>query len=131
MDWATRHVLSWRLSNTMDARFCVEALEEALDRYGPPEIMNTDQGSQFTGSAWITTLSGAGVQVSMDGRGRCMDNIFIERLWRSLKYEAVYLHELTDGFRAERVIRDWIEFYNTERPHSALGGHTPAEAYGA
>jgi putative transposase len=131
MDWATRHVLAWRLSNTMDARFCVEALEEALDRYGPPEIMNTDQGSQFTGSAWITTLTGAGVQVSMDGRGRCMDNIFIERLWRSLKYEAVYLHELTDGFRAERVIRGWIEFYNGDRPHSALGGRTPAEAYGA
>ncbi len=131
MDWATRHVLSWRLSNTMDARFCVDALEEALARYGPPEIMNTDQGSQFTGSAWITTLTDAGVQVSMDGRGRCMDNIFIERLWRSLKYEAVYLHELTDGFRAEWVIRDWIHFYNTERPHSALGDRTPAEAYGA
>ncbi len=131
MDWATRHVLSWRLSNTMDARFCVEALEEALARYGPPEIMNTDQGSQFTGSAWITTLADAGVQVSMDGRGRCMDNIFIERLWRSLKYEAVYLHELTDGFRAERVIREWIDFYNGDRPHSALGGRTPAEAYGA
>ncbi len=131
MDWATRHVLSWRLSNTMDARFCVEALEEALARYGPPEIMNTDQGSQFTGSAWITTLTDAGVQVSMDGRGRCMDNIFIERLWRSLKYEAVYLHELTDGFKAERVIRDWMDFYNTERPHSSLTGQTPAEAYGA
>jgi putative transposase len=131
MDWATRHVLAWRLSNTMDARFCVEALEEALARYGPPEIMNTDQGSQFTGSAWITTLTGAGVQVSMDGRGRCMDNIFIERLWRSLKYEAVYLHELTDGFKAEQVIGEWIDFYNGDRPHSALGGRTPAEAYGA
>lgn len=129
MDWATRHVLAWRLSNTMDARFCVEALEEALVRYGPPEIMNTDQGSQFTGSAWITTLTVAGVQVSMDGRGRYMDNIFIERLWRSLKYEAVYLHELTDGFRAERIIRDWFGFYNTERPHSALADRTPAEAY--
>ncbi len=93
--------------------------------------MNTDQGSQFTGSAWITTLTDAGVPISMDGRGRYMDNIFIERLWRSLKYEAVYLHELTDGFTAERVIRDWIEFYNTERPHSALGDRTPAEAYGA
>ena len=131
MDWATRHVLSWRLSNTMDARFCVEALEEALARYGPPEIMNTDQGSQFTGSAWITTLTDAGVQVSMDGRGRYMDNIFIERLWRSLKYEAVYLHELTDGFKAERVISEWIDFYNTERPHSSLDGQTPAEAYSA
>jgi putative transposase len=131
MDWATRHVLAWRLSNTMDARFCIEALEETLDRYGPPEIMNTDQGSQFTGSAWITTLTDAGVKISMDGRGRCMDNIFIERLWRSLKYEAVYLHELTDGFKAERVISEWIEFYNTERPHSALEDQTPAEAYGA
>ena len=93
--------------------------------------MNTDQGSQFTGSTWIATLTDAGVQVSMDGRGRYMDNIFIERLWRSLKYEAVYLYELTDGFKAERVIRAWIGFYNTERPHSALAGQTPAEAYGA
>jgi putative transposase len=106
--------------------------------------MNTDQGSQFTGSAWITTLTDAGVAISMDGRGRYMDNIFIERLWRSLKYEAVYLHELTDGFRAKQVIRDWIvrhgrsdqwrshgSLYNTERSHSALGDQTPAEAYGA
>jgi putative transposase len=131
MDWATRHVLAWRLSNTMDARFCVEALEEALSRYGRPEIFNTDQGSQFTSADFTGVLKDAGVAISMDGRGRCMDNIFIERLWRSLKYEAVYLHELTDGFRAERVIRDWIDFYNTERPHSALGDRTPAEAYGA
>jgi len=131
MDWATRHVLAWRLSNTMDARFCVEALEEALARYGRPEIFNTDQGSQFTSLDFTGVLKDAGVAISMDGRGRYMDNIFIERLWRSLKYEAVYLHELTDGFKAERVIRDWIEFYNTERPHSALGDRTPAEAYGA
>ena len=110
MDWATRKVLSWRLSNTMHADFCVEALKEALDRYGPPEIMNTDQGSQFTGSAWITTLIETGVKVSMDGRGRCMDNIFIERLWRSLKQEAVYLEELTDGFKARSVIKNWITF---------------------
>ena len=131
MDWATRHVLAWRLSNTMDARFCVEALEEALARYGKPEIFNTDQGSQFTSLDFTGVLKDAGVAISMDGRGRYMDNIFIERLWRSLKYEAVYLHELTDGFKAEQVIRDWIEFYNTERPHSALGDRTPAEAYGA
>ncbi|MCK5750397.1 MAG: transposase family protein [Oricola sp.] len=91
MDWATRKVLSWRVSNTMHADFCVDALNEAIAKYGPPEIMNTDQGSQFTGSDWITTLTEEGVRVSMDGRGRCMDNIFIERLWRSLKYEAVYL----------------------------------------
>ena len=131
MDWATRHVLAWRLSNTMDASFCVEALAEALGRYGRPEIFNTDQGSQFTGRDFTGVLKNAGVRISMDGRGRCMDNIFIERLWRSLKYEAVYLHELTDGFAAERVIGEWIDFYNTERPHSSLGGQTPAEAYGA
>ncbi len=130
MDWATRHVLAWRLSNSMDASFCVEALAEALSRYGKPEIFNTDQGSQFTGFDFTGALKAAGVEISMDGRGRCMDNIFIERLWRSLKYEAVYLHELTDGFKAERVIGEWIGFYNTERPHSALGGQTPAEAYG-
>ncbi len=129
MDWATRHVLAWRLSNTMDTRFCVEALADALARYGKPEIFNTDQGSQFTSFEFTGVLRDAGVAISMDGRGRCRDNIFIERLWRSLKYEAVYLHELTDGFRAERVIGEWIDFYNTERPHSALDGQTPAEAY--
>ncbi len=131
MDWATRHVLSWRLSNTMDAGFCVEALAEALAQYGRPEIFNTDQGSQFTSLDFTGVLKDADVAVSMDGRGRCMDNIFIERLWRSLKYEAVYLHELTDGFVARRVIGEWIDFYNTERPHSALAGRTPAEVYEA
>jgi putative transposase len=131
MDWATRHVLAWRLSNTMDAGFCVEALTEALSRYSKPEIFNTDQGSQFTSLDFTGTLKDADVAISMDGRGRCMDNIFIERLWRSLKYEAVYLHELTDGFVARRVIGEWLDFYNTERPHSALDGQTPAEAYGA
>ena len=130
MDWATRHVLAWRLSNTMDARFCVEALTEALARYGKPEIFNTDQGSQFTSFEFTGVLKDAEITISMDGRGRYMDNIFIERLWRSLKYEAVYLHELTDGFKAERVIGEWIEFYNTVRPHSVLAGRTPAEAYG-
>ena len=131
MDWATRHVLAWRLSNSMDASFCVEALEEALDRYGSPDIFNTDQGSQFTSFGFTGVLNDAGIAISMDGRGRCMDNIFIERLWRSLKYEAIYLHELTDGFVAMRVIAEWIGFYNTERPHSSLGGDTPAEAYAA
>ena len=130
MDWATRHVLAWRLSNTMDAGFCVEALAEALSRYGKPEIFNTDQGSQFTSFDFTGVLKSADVAISMDGRGRCMDNIFIERLWRSLKYEAIYLFELTDGFKAERVIGEWIGFYNTERPHSSLGDQTPAEAYG-
>ena len=129
MDWATRRVLAWRLSNTLDARFCVEALTEALERYGRPRIFNTDQGSQFTSLEFTVTLQDAGVAISMDGRGRCMDNIFIERLWRSLKYEAVYLHELTDGFQAQRVIARWMVFYNTQRPHSTLGGATPEEAY--
>ena len=129
MDWASRFVLAWRLSNTLDASFCVEALEEALARHGTPEIFNTDQGSQFTGFAFTGRLRMAGVRISMDGRGRCLDNIFIERLWRSLKYEAVYLRELADGFEARSVIGEWIGFYNTERPHSALGGRTPAEAY--
>lgn len=121
--------MSWRLSNTLQADFCVEALKEAIIRFGPPEIMNTDQASQFTGSEWITTLTEAGIRICMDGRGRCMDNIFIERLWRSLKQEAVYLEELTDGFKAKRVIKNWIAFYNTERPHSALRYRTPDETY--
>jgi putative transposase len=129
MDWATRHVLAWRLSNTMDVGFCIEALNDALARYGRPEIFNTDQGSQFTSFEFTGVLRAADVAISMDGRGRCMDNIFIERLWRSLKYEAVYLHDLTDGFRAERVIGEWMGFYNTVRPHSAHAGRTPAEAY--
>ena len=131
MDWATRKVLAWRLSNTMHASFCNEALAEAISKYGPPEIMNTDQGSQFTGADWITTLTEAGVRVSMDGRGRYLDNIFIERLWRSLKQEAIYLTELQDGFQTQRVIQGWIGFYNTERPHSALEHRTQVEAYWA
>jgi putative transposase len=131
MDWASRHVLAWRLSNTLDTRFCVEALNDALARYGRPQIFNTDQGSQFTSLEFTAALKDAGVAISMDGRGRCLDNVFIERLWRSLKYEAVYLHELADGFVAERVIGAWIAFYSDERPHSALAGCTPAEAYAA
>ena len=129
MDWATRKVLAWRLSNTMDASFCIDALDEALRLYGKPAIFNTDQGSQFTSADFTGRLRDADVKISMDGRGRCMDNIFIERLWRSLKYEAVYLVEMTDGFHAERVIGEWIEFYNGIRPHSSLGGLTPDEAY--
>ena len=129
MDWATRRVLAWRLSNTMDTEFCLEALTEALGRYGTPEIFNTDQGSQFTSIAFTAALQDAGIRCSMDGRGRCLDNAFIERLWRSLKYEAVYLRELADGFAAQRVIDDWMEYYNEVRPHSSLAGRTPAEAY--
>ena len=120
MDWAIRKVLAWRLSNTLDARFCVEALEEAIAQYGKPEIINTDQGSQYTSAGWVTTLTKANIKISMDGRGGYLDNIFIERLYRSLKQEAVYLHKITDGFQAKCIIDNWISFYNSERPHTVL-----------
>ena len=129
MDWASRKVLSWRLSNTMDADFCVEALEEALGIYGAPEIFNTDQGSQFTSLQFTQVLKEAGVRISMDGKGRWMDNIFIERLWRSLKYECVYLRDFQVGSEARGEIGTWMRYYDEDRPHSALGDRTPAEAY--
>jgi putative transposase len=125
IDWASRAVLSWRLSNTMDASFCVEALEEALARYGKPDIFNTDQGSQFTSAAFTTVLTEAGVRISMDGRGRWMDNVFVERLWRSLKYEDVYLKGYTDGREAKAGIGEYFAFYNQQRLHQALGYRTP------
>jgi len=108
MDWASRKVLAWRLSNTMDAEFCVAALEEAIARHGRPDIFNTDQGSQFTSFAFTTTLKDAGIRVSMDGRGRWMDNVFIERLWRSLKYECVFLNAFETGSEAQSGIDRWI-----------------------
>ncbi len=129
MDWRSRKVLTWRLSNTMDVQFCVDALDEALDRYGPPEIFNTDQGSQFTSWAWTQRLRDAGVRISMDGRGRFLDNIFIERLWRSLKYECIYLHAFSGGREARQGIGDWMTFYNHRRPHAAHGGETPVRVY--
>jgi putative transposase len=129
MDWATRKVLAWRLSNTMDAGFCVAALEEALARFGKPEIFNTDQGSQFTSQAFTSVLRDAEVRISMDGRGRWMDNVFIERLWRSLKYECVYLHAFETGPELRVGLGRWITYYNTQRPHSSLAGRTPVEAY--
>jgi putative transposase len=125
MDWASRAVLAWRLSNTMDVSFCVSALEEALARFGTPGIFNTDQGSQFTSAAFTGTLVAAGIRISMDGRGRWMDNVFIERLWRSLKYEDVYLKGYADGREARTGIAAWVAFYNTRRPHQALGNRTP------
>ena len=129
MDWATRRVLSWRLSNTMDVEFCMEALEDAMCRHGRPEIFNTDQGSQFTSPRFTQILLDTEVQISMDGRGRWMDNVMIERLWRSLKYECVYLNAFETGTEARTGIGNWINFYNHERPHSALGGRTPVEAH--
>jgi putative transposase len=129
MDWASRKVLSWRLSNTMDTDFCVAALEEAVARYGTPEIFNTDQGSQFTSDAFTTVLKDAGVRISMDGKGRWMDNVMIERLWRSLKYECIYLHAFETGSEVRHELKRWIDFYNTRRPHSRLDDKTPDEAY--
>ena len=131
IDWASRAVLSWRLSNTMDTSFCVDALEEALARFGRPEIFNTDQGSQFTSAVFTDALAAAGIRISMDGRGRWLDNVFIERLWRSLKYEEVYLKGYADGREARAGIGAWIAFYNTRRPHQALGGQAPMAVWRA
>jgi putative transposase len=125
IDWASRAVLAWRLSNTIDSRFCVEALEEALERYAKPKIFNTDQGAQFTSAAFTDTLEKAGVAISMDGRGRFMDNIFIERLWRSVKYEEVHLKAYADGREARAGIGSWMTFYNFRRPHQAMNNQTP------
>ena len=129
MDWASRKVLSWRLSNTMEADFCVAALQEAMARYGNPDIFNTDQGSQFTSFAFTHTLRDASIRISMDGRGRWMDNVFIERLWRSLKYECVLLNAFETGSEARAGIGRWIGYYNAERPHSSFAGKTPDEVY--
>jgi putative transposase len=129
MDWASRKVLSWRLSNTMDTDFCVAALEEALARYGKPEIFNTDQGSQFTSDDFTKALEDAGIRISMDGKGRWMDNVMIERLWRSLKYECIYLHAFEAASEVRQGLKSWIDFYNTRRPHSSLDDKTPDEAY--
>ena len=129
MDWFTRTVLAWRISSTLEADFCVEALNEATHTFGAPEIMNTDQGSQFTSFAWTDRLRRTGVRISMDGKGRFLDNIFVERLWRTLKYECVYLHAWENGSQARAGIRKWITFYNKRRPHSALGGRPPAVVY--
>jgi putative transposase len=130
MDWYSRKVLAWRLSNTLEADFCVAALKEALATYGPPEIFNTDQGSQFTSSDWIDELKEAKVKISMDGKGRWVDNRMIERLWRSLKYECVYLRAFETGSQAREGIGRWLAYYNAERPHSTHGILTPDEVHG-
>ena len=129
MDWTSRRILSWRLSNTMDAGFCVEALNEALQRYGTPRIFNTDQGSQFTSSAFLNVLRHHGVAISMDGQGRWRDNVMVERFWRSLKYECVFLHAFANPQEARNRIDSWIDFYNHRRPHQALDYQTPATVY--
>ena len=129
MDWHSRAVLAWQLSNTLGADFCVEALEEALAHYGNPEIFNTDQGCQFTSAEFTGVLERCGITISMDGRGRCMDNIFIERLWRSLKYEEVYLHAYAGVAEAKAGIGSWLPFYNEERQHQSHGYRTPRQIY--
>jgi putative transposase len=129
MDWHSRAVLSYRLSNRLDADFCVSALEEALWNYGVPEFFNTDQGAQFTSRAFIETLEMSGTKISMDGKGRWMDNVFIERLWRSCKYECVYLQEFETVSQAKNAISNWISFYNWARPHSVFDGMRPMEVY--
>ena len=128
IDWYSRYVLSWRLSNTLEADFCIEALEEALTK-GKPDIFNTDQGSQFTSEAFTGLLQQHGVRISMDGKGSYNDNLFIERLWRSVKYEEVYLKAYQDGREARIGLGNYFRFYNTERPHQALGYRTPAEVF--
>jgi putative transposase len=129
MDWYSRYVLSWEISITMDDGFCVSALERALRRHGCPDIFNTDQGCQYTGGAFTDVLKSRKIRISMDGKGRAMDNIMIERLWRSVKYEEVYIKDYETVEELNNALRSYFEFYNTERPHASLGGRTPAEVY--
>ena len=129
MDWYSRKVLSWRVSNTLDSAFCVDSLEEAISRYGAPEIFNTDQGAQFTSEAFTGALKAAGIQISMDGKGRWVDNVFVERLWRSLKYEEVYLKAYDTVTEARLGIGNYFRFYNCERRHQSLDRQTPDQVY--
>jgi putative transposase len=129
LDWFSRRVLAWRLSITMEAAFCVEALQEALARHGKPDIFNTDQGSQFTGQAFTGVLEGRGIAISMDGKGAWRDNVFVERLWRSVKYEEVYLRAYDSVSEARVSIGRYFDFYNRRRPHASLDGSTPGQAY--
>jgi putative transposase len=129
LDWATRRVLSWRLSNSMTTDFCLEAVEEAIQRHGLPGIFNTDQGSQFTSQEFVGLIHGHGIQVSMDGKGRWVDNVFVERLWKSVKYEEVYLHAYDSVSQARQGLQSYFKFYNERRPHSSLDGKTPDSVY--
>lgn len=129
LDWASRKVLSWRLSNTLSTHFCLEALDEAFQRHDKPEIFNTDQGCQFTSDDFIERLKGAGVAISMDGKGRCLDNIIVERFWRSLKYEMIFLHEFTTMAELRERIARYMDFYNNERPHQSHDYETPSAVY--
>ncbi len=129
MDWYSRKVLSWRLSNTLDASFCVDALEEAIETYGAPKIFNTDQGSQFTSEEFTGTLRHHDIRISMDGKGRWVDNVFVERLWRSVKYEEVYLKAYDNMGAAKASLARYFAFYNAERRHQSLDRQTPDSVY--
>ena len=129
MDWHSRKVLSWRLSNTLDTAFCLEAIKEAIERHGAPQVFNTDQGAQFTSTAFTDVLKANDIRISMDGKGSYRDNIFIERLWRTVKYECVYLHAFDDGRDARRKLTDYFHWYNRQRPHQALDYRTPEQIY--
>jgi putative transposase len=129
MDWYSRKVLAWEVSNSMDDEFCLSALERALRQYGTPEIFNTDQGSQFTSQDFTDILKASGIQISMDGKGRWVDNVFIERLWRSVKYEDIYLKEYRSVLALRNGLNEYFEFYNDERPHQTFGKYTPSEVY--
>lgn len=129
MDWHSRYVLSWRISTSLDSSFCLDALQEAIDQYGYPEMSNTDQGCQFTSKGWIEMLLAGSVRISMDGRGRCFDNIFVERLWRSTKQEEVYLKEYTTVTELKEGIKQYFDFYNHRRLHQSLDYSTPASVY--
>ena len=129
MDWHSRYVLSWRLSNTMDIGFCTEALNEALERYGTPEIFNSDQGSQFTSSQFTAILLQNGIAISMDGKGRAIDNVFIERLWRSVKYECLYLHRFDDSSEVWKALEQYVDLHNNRKPHQTLKYKTPSSVF--
>lgn len=129
LDWATRRVLSWRLSNCLTTDFCIEAVEEAIQRHGKPDIFNTDQGSQFTSTEFVNLIQGHGIRISMDGKGRWVDNVFVERLWKSVKYEQVYLHAYDSVSQARQGLQSYFQFYNERRPHSSLDGKTPDSVY--
>lgn len=129
VDWFSRRVLAWRLSNTLDTAFCIEALEDALRQFGTPTIFNTDQGTQFTSNEFVDVLKAKEIQISMDGKGRWRDNVFVERLWRTVKYEEVYLHAYADLAEARRGIGSYLAYFNDERPHQALGYATPSQIY--
>ena len=129
MDWFSRKVLSWQISNTMDVQFCMAALNRALEQYPNPEIFNSDQGAQFTANAFTQRLKQSDILISMDGRGRCHDNIFIERLWRSVKWELIYIKAFDDGTHLMEEVKNWFDFYNQLRPHQSLNYRTPDEIY--